>query len=67
MTAEQYGMQIIQSRVTSRAAFKEPERVPSAAKDPSATLFLLRNLANAAGQESLKRQIAETIAYVQAL
>jgi hypothetical protein len=49
-----------------RATFEKPERIALAAKDPSATLFLLRNLADATEQESLKRQIAETMAYVQA-
>jgi len=104
MTAEQYQMEIMQSRIASdpgrarlrqpgdeaaalitkmiranaftdgetrnvlsviRAAFETPDRIPPAAKDPSATLSLLRNLANATEQESLKQQIAETIAYVQ--
>jgi len=105
MTAEQYHMEIMQSRITGslsggrlrqpgdeaaalitktiganaftydetrnvlsiiRAAFEEPDRVPQEAKDPSATLLLLRNLANATEQESLRKQIAQTIAYVQA-
>jgi hypothetical protein len=105
MTAEQYQMEIVQSRIASgasgvrprqhgdeaaacitkmiganalgenemrnvlsiiRGAFEKPGRIPPAAKDPSATLFLLRNLEHAAEQESLKQQIAETMAYVQA-
>jgi len=49
-----------------RAAFEKPELIPQAARDPSETLRLLRNLADSTGQESLKRQIAETMAYVQA-
>jgi hypothetical protein len=49
-----------------RAAFEKPELIPQAAKNPSETLRLLRSLADAPGQESLKRQIAETIAYVEA-
>jgi hypothetical protein len=46
------------------AAFEKPERIPEDAKDPSATLLLLRNLADGAGPESLKGQIAQTVAYV---
>lgn len=50
-----------------RAAFEAADRFPpAAAKDPSATLLLLRNLANATEQESLKQEIAKTIAFVQA-
>jgi hypothetical protein len=49
-----------------RAAFEKPDLIPQAAKDPSETLLLLRNLANSTDQESLKQQIAETMAYVQA-
>jgi hypothetical protein len=48
------------------AAFEKPERIPQAAKDPSGTLLLLRNLANSTDQQSLKQQIVETMAYVQA-
>jgi hypothetical protein len=48
------------------AAFKKPEGIPEDAKDPSETLLLLRNLADRAGQESLKRQIDQTVAYVLA-
>ncbi len=48
------------------AAFEKPERIPEEAKDPSATVLLLLNLANSAGSTSLKEQIGETIAYVQA-
>jgi hypothetical protein len=48
-----------------RVAFEKPDLIPQAAKYPSETVRLLRNLADSAGQESLKRQIAETIAYVQ--
>ena len=49
-----------------RAAFERPGRIPERAKNPASTLLLLRNLANAAEQESLKQQIAEMVAYVQA-
>jgi hypothetical protein len=49
-----------------RAAFEKPDRIPQAAKDPSRTLSLLRNLVDWTDQESLKQQIAETMAYVQA-
>jgi hypothetical protein len=49
-----------------RAAFEKPDRIPQTAKNPSSTLLLLRNLADATDQASLKQQIAETVAYVQA-
>jgi hypothetical protein len=49
-----------------RTAFEKPELIPQVAKAPSETLRLLRSLAESAGQESLKGQIAETIAYVEA-
>lgn len=49
-----------------RAAFEKPDLIPQAVKDPVATMLLLRYLANAVEQESLKQQIAETVAYVQA-
>jgi hypothetical protein len=48
-----------------RAAFEKPELIPQAAKEPSETLRLLRNLADSTGQPSLKQQIAETMAYVE--
>jgi hypothetical protein len=48
-----------------RAAFEEPDRIPPAAKVPSANLSL-RNLTDATEQETLKHQIAETKANVQA-
>jgi hypothetical protein len=48
------------------AAFEKPARIPLEAENPSGTLALLRNLAVSTGQESLKQQIAETMAYVQA-
>jgi hypothetical protein len=48
-----------------RAAFSKSDRIPQSAKDPSGTLLLLRNLADSTDQESLKQQIAETVAYVQ--
>ena len=49
-----------------RTAFEKPESFPQAAKDLSRTLLLLRNLADSTDRESLKQQIAETMAYVQA-
>jgi hypothetical protein len=48
------------------AAFEHRDRIPETAKNPAATLRLLRNLAQATEQEGLKREIAETVAYVQA-
>jgi hypothetical protein len=49
-----------------RAAFEKPETIQPLAKNPSRTLLLLRHLADFTDQDSLKREIAETIAYVQA-
>ena len=49
-----------------RTAFEKPDLIPQAAKNPSETLRLLRNLADSTGQERLKQQIAETVAYVEA-
>jgi hypothetical protein len=49
-----------------RAAFEKPETIQPLAKNPSRTLLLLRHLADLSDQDSLKREIAETIAYVQA-
>jgi hypothetical protein len=49
-----------------RAAFEKPEAIQPLAKNPSKTLLLLRHLADFTDQDSLKREIAETIAYVQA-
>ena len=46
------------------AAFEKPETIQPLAKNPSRTLLLLRHMADVAGQDSLKREIAETIAYV---
>ena len=48
-----------------RAAFEKPDLIPQAAKYPSETLRLLRSLADSTGQESLKQQIAATVAFVQ--
>lgn len=48
-----------------RAAFAKPDRIPQAAKAPSATLGLLQALSDASSQESLKQQIADTMAYIQ--
>lgn len=49
-----------------RAAFENPESIPAGARDPSRTLLLLRQLADSTEKESLKQQIAEAMAYVQA-
>ena len=49
-----------------RAAFERPDRIPQGEKDPSATLLFLRKLADSAEQESLKQEIAKTVAFVQA-
>ncbi len=49
-----------------RAAFERPDRIPPDAKDPSATLLLLRKLADSTEQESLKQEIAQTLTLVQA-
>jgi hypothetical protein len=49
-----------------RAAFEKPETIAPSAKDPARTLLLLRHLADVSGQDSLKRQIGETIASIQA-
>jgi hypothetical protein len=48
-----------------RAAFDKPELIPQAARNPSETLRLLRSLADSAGGESLRQEIAQTIAYLQ--
>ena len=44
------------------AAFEIRDRIPQEASYPSETLFLLQKLSDSTGQDSLKRQIAETIA-----
>jgi hypothetical protein len=49
-----------------RAAFEKADRIPHVAKNSSATLPLLQNLAYATERESLRRQIDETMAFVQA-
>ncbi len=49
-----------------RAAFENPDRIPQAAKYPASTLSLLRKLEDETGTGSLKQQIADTAAYVQA-
>jgi hypothetical protein len=50
-----------------RAAFAKPETIAPDAREPSRTLLFLRRLAERTDQDSLKQQIAETIAWVQAL
>jgi hypothetical protein len=45
--------------------FERPETIPPSARKPSSTLLLLRHLAELTDQDSLKREIAGTIAYVQ--
>jgi hypothetical protein len=49
-----------------RAAFEKPETIQPLARNPSRTLLLLRHLEDFTDQDGLKREIAETIAYVQA-
>jgi hypothetical protein len=49
-----------------RGAFEKPETIQPLAKNPSRTLLLLRHLADFTDQDTLKREIAETIAYIQA-
>jgi len=49
-----------------RAAFEKPENIQPTAKEPSRTLLLLRHLADITDPGNLKREIDETIAYVQA-
>jgi len=49
-----------------RAAFEKPETIQPSAKYPSQSLRLLRHLAELTDQDSLRRQITETIAYLQA-
>jgi len=49
-----------------RAAFEKPDMIAPAAKDPAKTLLLLRHLADWSDQDSIKNEIGETIAYVQA-
>jgi hypothetical protein len=49
-----------------RAAFATPETIAPDPRDASRTLLLLRRLAERANQDSLKQQIEETIAWVQA-
>ena len=50
-----------------RAAFERPESIAPSAKAPTKTLLFLRHLADSTDQDSLKKQIAETIAYLQSL
>jgi hypothetical protein len=48
-----------------QAAFEKPETIQPSARTPARTLLLLRHLADSAARDTLKREIAETIAYVQ--
>jgi hypothetical protein len=48
-----------------RAAFEKPETIAPSAKYPSRTLLLLRQMMDSTDHEGLRKQIAETIAYVQ--
>jgi hypothetical protein len=48
-----------------RAAFEKPESIAPTARFPGRTFELLRHLADFTDQDSLQRQIAETVAYVQ--
>jgi hypothetical protein len=49
-----------------RAAFEKPETIQPSARQPARTLLLLRHWRDSSGQEILKREIAETIAYLEA-
>jgi hypothetical protein len=49
-----------------RFAWAKNERIPETAKNPSQTLLFLRKQADSNGDEILQREIAETVAYVQA-
>jgi hypothetical protein len=49
-----------------RAAFARPEAIAPDARETSRTLLLLQRLAEQADQDSLKQQIENTIAWVQA-
>jgi hypothetical protein len=48
-----------------RGAFEKPDSISPSARDPRRTLLFLQHLAELSDQDSLKRQIAETIAYVR--
>jgi hypothetical protein len=48
------------------AAFEKPETIAPSAKNPARTLQLLRHLADVSSEDSLKREIGETIASMQA-
>jgi hypothetical protein len=48
-----------------RAAFEKLETIAPEAREPSRTLVFLRHLSERTDPDSLKQQIAETIAYVQ--
>ena len=47
------------------ATFEKPETIAPSARVPSNTLQFLHHLADLSDQDSLKKQIADTIAYVQ--
>ncbi|HJT86312.1 MAG TPA: hypothetical protein VJ732_00615 [Bryobacteraceae bacterium] len=49
-----------------RAAFEKPETIAPGAREPSRMLAFLRRLAERSDDESVKQQITQTIAYVQA-
>jgi hypothetical protein len=46
-------------------AFEKADSIPLSARDPRRTLLFLQHLAELSDRESLRRQIAETIAYVR--
>ena len=46
-------------------AFARPDNLAPGAKDPARTLKLLRHLTDFTDQSSLRREIAETMEYVQ--
>jgi hypothetical protein len=49
-----------------RSVFEKAESIAPSAKEPSRTLLLLRHLADLTDEESLKKQIADTMVHVQA-
>jgi hypothetical protein len=49
-----------------RGAFEKPETIAPGAKEPSKTLLMLRRLADSTDQDSVRKQIGDTIAYLQA-
>lgn len=48
-----------------RAAFEKPETIAPESRRPTRTVAFLRHLAESSDDDGLRRQVAETIAYVQ--